>query len=221
MRDETTPDMTIKNPGPGIRILVVDDHFVVRMGLVATINLQEDMTVVAEAGDGQQALEQYRLHRPDIVVMDLRMPDMDGVTATVMLRRESPPARVIVFSSFGGDENVRRALEAGAHAYVIKSGPQTELIDAIRSVHAGKFYLPPALAAELARHASRPGLNHDELEVLRHIVGGRSNKEIADLLNVSEITVKRRVGHILQKLDAADRTQAATVAIQRGIIQLT
>ena len=213
--------MTAKHPGNHIRILVVDDHFVVRMGLVATINLEEDMTVVAEAGDGPQALEEYRRHKPDIVVMDLRMPDMDGVTATGALMRETPPARVIVFSSFAGDENVRRALEAGAHAYVIKSGPQSELIDAIRSVHAGKFYLPPALAAELAQHVSRPGLNNEELEVLRLIVGGRSNKEIADLLKVSEITVKRRVGHILQKLGPQDRTQAATVAIQRGIIQLT
>jgi DNA-binding NarL/FixJ family response regulator len=212
--------MTTKSQGNRIRILVVDDHFVVRMGLVATINLEDDMTVVAEAADGQQAIEQYRKHHPDIVVMDLRMPDLDGVSATMLLRREQPPARVILFSSFSGDENVRRALEAGAHAYVVKSAPQEELIDAIRAVHAGGFYLPPGLAADLARHLTHPGLNNDELEVLRLIVGGRSNKEIADALHVSEITVKRRVGHILQKLGAADRTQAATLAIQRGIIPL-
>ncbi len=212
--------MTAMPPDTRIRILVVDDHFVVRMGLVASINSEDDMVVVAEASDGHQALEQYRLHRPDVVVMDLRMPDLDGVAATSLLGREDPPARVIIFSSFDGDENVRRALEAGAHAYVIKSAPQEELITAIRSVHAGKFYLPPALAADLAQHMSRPGLNEDELEVLQRIAGGRSNKEIADVLNVSEITVKRRVGHILQKLGASDRTQAATLAIQRGIIQL-
>jgi DNA-binding NarL/FixJ family response regulator len=212
--------MTAKTQGNRIRILVVDDHFVVRMGLVATINMEDDMTVVAEAADGQQALEQYRKHHPDIVVMDLRMPDMDGVSATILLRREQPPARVILFSSFSGDENVRRALDAGAHAYVVKSAPQEELLNAIRAVHAGGFYLPSALAADLARHLSHPGLNNDELEVLRLIVGGRSNKEIADALHVSEITVKRRVGHILQKLGAADHTQAATVAIQRGIIPL-
>jgi DNA-binding NarL/FixJ family response regulator len=204
-----------------IRILVVDDHFVVRMGLVASLSLEADMVVVAEASDSQQALEQYRKHRPEIVLMDLRMPEVDGVETTSLLCREDPPARVIVFSSFAGDENVRRALEAGAHGYLIKSGPHAELIAAIRSVHEGKFYLPPAVAADLAHHMSRPGLNDEELQVLRLVVSGRSNKEIADVLHVSEITVKRRMGHILQKLGANDRTQAATVAIQRGIIQLT
>lgn len=209
------------SPSPSrIRILVVDDHFVVRMGLVASINTEDDLQVVAEAGDAQQAVEQYRQHRPDVVLMDLRMPDLDGVAATALLGRETPPARVIVFSSFEGDENVRRALEAGAHAYVVKSGPHAELLAAIRSVHAGKFYLPQGLAAGLAKHLARPGLNGDEFEVLRLIVGGRSNKEIADVLQVSEITVKRRVGQILQKLGASDRTQAATLAIQRGLIQL-
>jgi two-component system NarL family response regulator len=204
-----------------IRILVIDDHFVVRMGLVAALNMEDDMVVVGEACDSPQALELYRQHRPDIVLTDLRMPDVDGVATTGLLCRETPPARVIVFSSFGGDENVRRALAAGAHGYVIKSGPPAELVAAIRSVYAGKFYLPPAVAADLAQHVSRPGLSGEEIEVLRLIVGGRSNKEIADVLAVSEITVKRRVGHILQKLGASDRTQAATVAIQRGIIQLS
>lgn len=213
--------MTAKSSVNRIRILVVDDHFVVRMGLVAAINMEHDMLVAAEAGDSQQAIEFYRLHRPDVVIMDLRMPDVDGIATTAVLGRETPPARVILFSSFGGDENVRRALEAGAHAYVIKSGPHAELVAAIRSVYAGKFYLPPALAADLAQHVSRPGLSNDEFEVLRLIGGGRSNKEIADVLKVSEITVKRRVGQILQKLGASDRTQAATLAIQRGIIQLT
>lgn len=212
--------MTAKNSAARIRVLVVDDHFVVRMGLVAAINMEDDMVVVAEASDCQQALEQYRKFNPDIVVMDLRMPDMDGIASTRLLCRETPAARVIIFSSFGGDDNIRRALEAGAHAYVIKSGPQAELMAAIHSVHEGKFYLTPALAADLAKNVSRPGLNNEELDVLRLVVGGRSNKEIADQLNVSEITVKRRVGHILQKLGASDRTQAATVAIQRGIIQL-
>jgi DNA-binding NarL/FixJ family response regulator len=212
--------MTANNVAERIRILVVDDHFVVRMGLVASINLEPDMLVVAEASDGQHALEQYRKYSPDIVVMDLRMPDADGVVSTALLCRETPPARVVIFSSFAGDENVRRALEAGAHAYVIKSAPHADLVTAIRSVHAGQFYLPPAIAADLAKHMSRPGLTNDELEVLRRVVVGRSNKEIADALNVSEITVKRRVGHILQKLGASDRTQAATIAIQRGIVQL-
>jgi len=213
--------MTVKSTVNQIRILVVDDHFVVRMGLVAAIDMEDDMIVAAEASDSQQAIELYRKHRPDIVLTDLRMPDVDGVATTALLCRETPPARVIVFSSFGGDENVRRALAAGAHGYVIKSGPHAELVAAIRSVYAGKFYLPPALAADLAQHVSRPGLSHEELEVLRLVVGGRSNKEIADLLKVSEVTVKRRVSHILQKLGVNDRTQAATVAIQRGIVQLT
>src|SRR5687768_9243735 len=204
-----------------IRILVIDDHFVVRMGLVAAINMENDMIVSGEASHSQQAIELYREHRPDIVLTDLRMPEVDGIATTELLCRETPPARVIVFSSFGGDENVRRALAAGAHGYVIKSGPHSELVAAIRSVYAGKFYLPAALAADLAQHVSRPGLSNEELEVLRLIVGGRSNKEIADVLNVSEVTVKRRVGHILQKLGASDRTQAATLAIQRGIIQLS
>lgn len=212
--------MTAEGDANPIRVLVVDDHFVVRMGLVAAINMEADMVVVAEAGDGQQALEQYRKFHPDIIIMDLRMPDADGITCTAMLCRETPAPRVIIFSSFGGHDNIRRALEAGAHAYVIKSGPQAELIAAIHSVHEGKFYLPPALAADLAKNLSRPGLNNDELEVLRLIVDGRSNKEIADALAVSEITIKRRVGQILQKLGAKDRTQAATAAIQRGIIQL-
>lgn len=203
-----------------IRVLVVDDHFVVRMGLVAAIDLEPDMEVVAEASDGEQALDCYRRLRPDVVVMDLRMPECDGVSATERLRRETPPARVVVFSSYGGDENVWRALEAGAHAYVIKSGPQEDLIAAIRAVHAGKCFLPPALAAELAQHVQRPGLTADELAVLRLVVAGRSNKEIGDALGVSEVTVKRRVGHILQKLGAADRTQAAMLAIRRGIIPL-
>jgi DNA-binding NarL/FixJ family response regulator len=212
--------MTAKNVAERIRVLVVDDHFVVRMGLVASINLEPGMVVVAEASDGPQALEQYRKHHPDIVVMDLRMPDADGFVSTRLLCREAPPARVIIFSSFAGDENIRRALDAGAHAYVVKSAPHTDLVTAIRSVHAGNFYLPPALAADLAKHMSRPGLTNDELEVLRLVVAGRSNKEIAEALTVSEITVKRRVGQILQKLGASDRTQAATIAIQRGIVQL-
>jgi len=213
--------MTGKPNSHRIRILVVDDHFVVRMGLVASIGTEDDMVVVAEAGDCHQALEQYRRHHPDVVIMDLRMPEADGVATTRLLGRETPPPRVIIFSSFGGDENIRRALEAGAHAYVIKSSPHAELIAAIRSVHAGKFFLPPALAADLAQHMSRPGLSNDELEVLQLIVEGKSNKEIADVLRVSEITVKRRVGNILQKLAVNDRTQAATAAIQRGIVQFT
>ncbi|MEW6306627.1 MAG: response regulator transcription factor [Verrucomicrobiota bacterium] len=203
-----------------IRILVVDDHFVVRMGLVAAINLEKDMEVVAQATDSAQAIEQYRKHHPDVVVMDLRMPGGDGVSATAALCREKPPAHVIVFSSYSGDENVRRAVEAGARAYLLKSGPHTDLMTAIRAVHQGQLYLPPSVAADLAQYVARPGLNDEELEVLRLVVAGKINKEIAEVLHVSEITVKRRMGHILQKLGASDRTQAATLAIQRGIIQL-
>lgn len=211
--------MTAKNAP--IRILVVDDHFAVRMGLTASINMEEDMKVVAEATGHRQALEQYRKHHPDVVLMDLRLPGDDGVVVTASLCQETPPAKIVVFSSYGGDENVHRALEAGARAYLFKSGPRAELISAIRKVQAGEFYLPPAVAAELARYVSRPSLSDRELEVLRHIVGGRSNKEIGDALNISEVTVKRHVGHILEKLAVQDRTQAATLAIQRGIIQLS
>ena len=197
-----------------IRILVVDDHFAVRMGLAASIRMDRDMDVVAEAGNARQALEQYRKHLPDVVLMDLRMPTVGGDEATRMLRREFPQARVLVFSSYGGDENVRRSLEAGARAYLFKSAPRTELIEAIRKVHAGDVYLPRDVAAELARHVSRPGLTDRQLDVLRLIVG-----EIASELAISEITVKRHCGHLFQKLGVSDRTQAATEAIQRGIIQ--
>lgn len=202
-----------------IRILVVDDHFAVRMGLTASINLEPGILVVAEAGNCQEAVEQYRIHKPDIVIMDLRLPGCSGAETAAALCRDFPEARVIFFSSYGGDENVRRALEAGARAYLFKSVPRAELIGAIRKVHGGDFYLPQDVAAELAQHVSRPLLSERELEVLRLIVQGRSNKEIASALGISEITVKKHCGHLFQKLSVNDRTQAATAAIQRGIVQ--
>lgn len=214
-----SPNSKLPKNAP-IRILVVDDHFAVRMGLAASIKMDRGMDVVAEAGNARQALEQYRKHQPDVVLMDLRLPAVGGDEATASLRREFPQARVIVFSSYGGDENVRRSLEAGARAYLFKSSPRAELLEAIRKVHSGDVYLPRDVAAELARHVSRPGLTERELEVLRLIIGGRSNKEIASELAISEITVKRHCGHLFQKLGVNDRTQAATEAIQRGIIQL-
>lgn len=203
-----------------IRVLVADDHFVVRTGLRAVIDPEPDMQVVAEAGTGQQALQLFRQHRPDVTLMDLRMPVMDGVEATRAIRQESPNARVVVLTTYDGDEDIYRALSAGARAYLLKDTQRQELLDVIRAVHAGQRRVPAAIGARLAEAMPRSELTPRELDVLGLVVKGLSNKKIADALSITEGTVKIHVNNILSKMGVADRTQAATTAIRRGIVHL-
>jgi two-component system NarL family response regulator len=203
-----------------IRILIAEDHLIARAGVGAIVNAQPDMTVVAEATNGQQAVALHREHRPDVTLMDMRMPIMTGFEAVAAIRADSPNARIVALSTFGGDEDIRRALLAGVQAYLTKDVLHDELIEAIRAVHAGQRYLPGPVAAALAAQLPRPDLSARELDVLRLIVQGLSNKQIAYTLGIAEHTVKNHVKNILSKLGVDDRTQAATAAIQRGIIHL-
>jgi two-component system NarL family response regulator len=203
-----------------IRLMVVEDHHVVRQGLVALLNTVPDMSVVAEGADGRQAVDLFRQHEPDVTLMDLRMPNMSGVDAVIEIRQSFPAARIIVLTTFDGDEDIYRALQAGARAYLLKGMFGDELMDAIRAVHAGKSRIPPAVAERLADRMGSPGLTARELDVLRLIVGGKSNKEIGKGLNISEATVKTHINNILSKLGVTDRTQATTMALQRGIVHL-
>jgi two-component system NarL family response regulator len=203
-----------------IRILLVDDHAVVREGLAAMISRRADMQVVAEAENGARAVELARQHKPDVILMDLRMPQMSGVEALARIRAEQPEARVIVLTTFDGDEDIYRALQAGARAYLLKDTPRDELLEAIRAVHAGQKRLPLEVAAKLAERVTAPELTPRELEVLRLIVAGNSNKEIGAVLSIAEGTVKIHVNNLLGKLGVADRTQAVTEALKRGIVHL-
>ncbi len=203
-----------------IRILVVEDHHIVRQGLVALLKTVPDMTVVAEASDGQQAIDVFREHQPDVTLMDLRLPTLGGADAVRHIRREFPEARIIVLTTFDGDEDIYRALQAGARGYLLKGMFGDELMDAIRAVHAGKSRIPPLVAERLAGRVGGFSLTSRELDVLRLIVAGKSNKEIGNALTISEATVKTHVNSILGKLGVTDRTQAATSAIQRGIVHL-
>jgi DNA-binding NarL/FixJ family response regulator len=201
-----------------IRLMVVDDHHIVRQGLVALLQTVPDMRVVAEAADGAQALEAFRKHQPDVVLMDLRMQGMNGVEAITRIRSEFSNARIVVLTTFDGDEDIYRALQAGARGYLLKGMDSDELLDAIRAVYAGKSRIPASVAERLAERMSGPALTDRETEVLRLIVGGNSNKEIATALFISEATVKTHVNNLLGKLGVSDRTQAATTALQRGIV---
>jgi two-component system NarL family response regulator len=203
-----------------IRILVAEDHLVARVGVCTIVNMQPDMTVVAEAANGQQAVELFRKHRPDVTLLDLRMPGMSGVEAATAIRAEYPDARMIALTTYGGDEDIRRALAAGVRAYLTKDVLHDELLKAIRAVAAGETYLPAAVAAALTAQLPRPDLSVREVQVLELIVRGLANKQIAYALSIAEHTVKNHVKSILAKLGAQDRTQAATTAIQRGIIHL-
>ena len=203
-----------------IRVLIADDHFVVRMGLAAVIKTQPDMDVVAEATTGKQAVELFRQHRPDITLMDLRMPEMDGIEAITAIRQEFPESRFIVLTTYDGDEDIYRALQAGARAYLLKDMLRDGLVEAIRAVHAGQRRIPAEVANRLAERMNRTELTARELEVLRLIVLGRNNKEIAAELRIAEGTVKIHINNILSKLGVSDRTQAATFALQRGIVHL-
>jgi DNA-binding NarL/FixJ family response regulator len=203
-----------------IRILVVDDHHVVRQGLIALLKTVPEISVVAEGSDGEQAVELFRKYSPDVTIMDLRMPKKSGVEAITEIRREAPGARVIVLTTFDGDEDIYRALQAGAKGYLLKDMFGEELIEAIRSVHAGKQRIPAAVAQRLAERMVGPSLTSRELEVLKCIVAGKSNRDIGLQLSISEATVKTHINNILGKLGVTDRTQAATTALQRGIVHL-
>src|SRR6202166_4051155 len=203
-----------------IRVLSVDDHPLLREGLAAIINNQPDMVLVAQASNALEALQQFRKHQPDVTLMDLRLPDKSGIDALKAIRLEFHEARVIMLTTFEGDVEIHRALEAGARGYLLKSMPPKELVEVIRQVHAGKKRVPPEVAAHLAEHLSDEALTPREIDVLRHIGGGNRNRDIADRLFISEETVKVHMKHIMEKLGASDRTQAIAIAVRRGIIQL-
>ena len=203
-----------------IRILVADDHHIVRSGLATSLGLEDDFEIVGEAESGAQAIALFPKTTPDVVLMDLRMADGGGIESTAALRAKVPDARVIIYTTFDGDEDVYRAVQAGARGYLLKSAPRAELLTAIRTVAAGERYLPPELAKRLAERVSGPDISEREIEVLRLISAGKSNKEIGATLHIAEDTVKRHVSNILMKLGVSDRAQAATEAIRRGFLHL-
>jgi len=203
-----------------IRVLAVDDHALLREGIAALVGSQADMELVAEAADGREAVEEFRKQRPDVTLMDLQMPEMNGIDAIGAIRAEFPEARIIVLTTYAGDVQVMRALKAGARAYLLKGLLRKELLETIRAVHAGQKRVPPEVSAELAEHATDDTLTAREIEVLGLISGGLANKEIAAQLSIKEETVKGHVKNILAKLDANDRTHAVTIGLKRGIIEL-
>lgn len=203
-----------------IRILTVDDHPLLRRGIAALIKAEPDLKLVAEAANGEEAIERFRSHRPDITLMDLQLPGLDGIEAISRILSEAPEARIIVLTTYTGDAQVVRALRAGARAYILKGHVHRELLETIHIVHAGRKRIPPDIATELAEHATDDELSLREIEVLRLISAGNSNKEIADHLSIGETTVKSHVTNILSKLSAKDRAHAVTIAFRRGIIKL-
>jgi DNA-binding NarL/FixJ family response regulator len=208
------------NPEEPIRVLCVDDHPLVRKGIASILANEGDMRLVAEAGNGREAVELFRQHRPDVTLMDLRMPDMDGIEASQAIRREFPDARIIALTSYDGDQDIYRALEAGVRGYMLKEMVHTDVLRAIRTVHAGKRLMPQEVAERLSEYFPQVALTPREVEVLTFVANGLGNKEIADRLGTASGTVKMHIQNILGKLGAADRTHAVTIAIQRGILHL-
>lgn len=205
---------------PKIRVISVDDHPLMQEGIANVVKSQPDMVLVAAASNGNQAIQRFREHTPDITLMDLRLPDMSGIEAMVAIRSEFPDAKVIMLTTFAGDVEIGRALEAGARGYLLKNMLPREIVEVIRQVHAGKKKLPPDVAANLAEHFSDEKLTDREAEVLQQIAAGNRNRDIADKLFITEETVKKHITHIMEKLDANDRTQAVAIGVRRGIIHL-
>jgi DNA-binding NarL/FixJ family response regulator len=203
-----------------IRILSVEDHPLLREGIAAIINSQPDMSIVGAPANGKEAIEAYRALRPDVTLMDLRLPDLNGIEVMIAIRTEFPQARVVVLTTFEGDVDIQRALKAGAHGYMLKSVPPHHMVDTIRRVHAGQKCISPEIAAGLAEHMSDEDLSGREVDVLRHVATGNRNRDIAERLFIAEETVKVHLKHILRKLGANDRTQAVAIGVRRGIIHL-
>jgi DNA-binding NarL/FixJ family response regulator len=208
------------NEATRIRVLTVDDHPMVQEGLAAVINQQQDMVLVGDAFNGAAAIGLFRTHKPDVTLMDLRLPDMSGVEATATIRSEFPEARIIILTTFAGDVEIRRALDAGARSYLLKSTRSKEIVRVIREVHTGKMSIPPEIAAHLAEYYGDDALTVREIEVLRLIAGGDRNRDVAEKLSISDETVKAHISHILEKLSAKDRTQAVAIGVHRGFIEL-
>jgi DNA-binding NarL/FixJ family response regulator len=203
-----------------IRVLVVDDHPLMRSGIIGEINAQRDMQVVAEAGDGNEAIAAFRAHHPDVTLMDIRMPNLGGIESITEIRKDFPKSRFIILTTAAGDIQALHAFQAGAVGYLLKNLLRTELIDTIRLVHGGRRRIPPEIAQQLAEHAADDAVTPRELEILRGVSRGKANKTIADDLNISEHTVKNHIKSILSKLDANDRTDAVVIAIRRGYIEM-
>ncbi|MGA9769004.1 MAG: response regulator transcription factor [Blastocatellia bacterium] len=203
-----------------IRVFSVDDHPLLREGIAAIINSQPDMQIIAQAANASEAIQMYRQHQPDVTLMDLRLPDMSGIDALIAIRTEFPEARVVMLTTFEGDVDIRRSLEAGARGYMLKNMRPKELVEVIRQVHAGKKRIPAEVAAQLAEYIGDDALTEREIAVLKEVAGGNRNREIGERLFISEETVKVHVKHIMEKLSASDRTQAVAIAVRRGIIQL-
>jgi len=203
-----------------IRVFSVDDHPLLREGIAALVNSQPDMQLIAQASTGAEAVQVFKQHEPDVTLLDLRLPDMSGIDTLIAIRTEFPEARIIMLTTFEGDVEIQRALQAGARGYLLKNMPPLELLDVIRQVHAGKKRIPPEIASQLAEHLSDETLTEREVEVLKEVANGNRNRNIAERLFISEETVKVHIKHIMEKLGAADRTQAVAIGVRRGIIQL-
>jgi DNA-binding NarL/FixJ family response regulator len=203
-----------------IKVLSVDDHPLLREGLAAIVNSQDDLEMVAQAASGREAIQLFRQHRPDVTLMDLRMPDGSGIDVVSAIVAEFPDARIVMLTTFEGDVEIQRSLAAGARGYLLKTTPPVELVEVIRQIHAGKKRIPQEVAAQLAEHITDEPLTSREIDVLQHVAGGNRNRDIAEQLFISEETVKVHVKHIMEKLGARDRTSAVAIAVRRGIIQL-